>query len=841
MRTEIRINNQFIELNEDLAMAFTYNIADIREPENRQSDFSKTVTLPATSLNNKIFSNIFQIDKIINQLNYTANFAPDFNPNKKAPAIVYVDSIQVFKGFLQLTKINLVNKRADSYDVVFYGSLSNIFKEIGEDYLTQLDFSEYDHDWTKTNITESWATRIQKNGANYVNFSGGNPTGEGYVYPLIDYGRNNGLNYKVTDLFPAIYTKTYIDTLFSTYGYTYTSDFFNSTFFKRLIIPFNKKALALSQADIDSRTFRVSSGLCENYNYDGLNFITEYDGATRPIPLTNTTSVIFWDEVTAPNKDLNNLYVSDIYDPAVGRYTNNHTGDYNLIINILFAFHIDIIQPSDSIKIVAASGNLTVEFFVYRYNVLSNTTDLLTSYTQVFDTATLDFSTPTNYFNDQMGGFVFNDTLSSVPLKVGDYVYIQRTITTEATFIDSAANIKFYNYSIDLGLEDAYFYNEPVGFALQETDLIPANELVPNKVKSKDFLKSIIKMFNLYIDIDKTNESNLIIEPREDYYNTEYVEWTDKVDMDSDFNVIPMGDLDAKKYHFTYTKDVDHYNTKYQDLFDGNIYGNITLQVNNDFIQNENTNQVIFSPTPAIGSTLHNRVIPSIIKYDATQLNSAMPDLTTKEPIDVNIRILYYAGLKSSNVSFNITSISSGATSYSSYPFANHIDDRDAPTIDLCFGSPQYLYYTATTYTNNNLFNKYWSRLMGQITDPNSKIVKCKVLLNPKDILVLDFKKLYLIDGNYFRLNKILDYDPLAGNLTEVELLKIRNITPFTGSATVVIPLVTSYNYLQGGLDEVRDAGATSYYNLVQGGLDEVRDIGATSPINLVNGGLNSI
>ena len=836
MRTEIYVNNQFIELSADIPMAFTYNISDIRQPENRTSDFSKTVTLPATKSNNLIFSNIFQIDKIINQSNYTTNFAPDFNPSLKANAIVYVDSIQVFKGVIQLTKINLLNKVADSYDVVFYGSLSNIFKNIGEKYLTQLNLSEYNHTWTKQHISDSWDTKIQKNGVDYVNFSGGIPKGEGYVYPLIDYGRNNGLIYKVTDLFPAIYAKTYIDKIFESNNFTYTSSFFNSEYFKRLIIPFNKKALTLSQKDINSRTFRVGIPFSLNKNYEG----TDYLIGPNPDPNTNTTNVVFTEETLSPNFDINNLYDNDPYSNDYGVYVNKFTGAYNLKISIPNNFIINIIDPSDSIKVGSATGSLSVTFRVYKYESLTNTSTQIDNQTYTFDCSTLDFSTPTNYFNNQFPINTYEPTLNGVSLAVNDAIIIKREITTTANFVNTSSFPKLYEFKLGMS-EDGYFYNEPVGFALQETDNIPANELIPNGIKQKDFLKSIIKMFNLYIDVDKTNENNLIVEQREDYYSTDYVDWTNKVNMDEEFSLIPMGDLDSKKYSFKYTKDSDHYNTKYSDLYDGSIYGNLTVEVNNDFIKEETSTEIIFSPSPAIGSTLHDRIVPSFIKYDASQLNVNMADVTTKEPIDVNIRILHYSGLKSTNSNFKIHSIGGGDTTYTSYPFANHIDDRDIPTLDLCFGSPSYLYYTATTYTNNNVFNKFWSRLIGQISDPNSKIVKCKVLLNPKDILFLDFSKLYLIDGNYFRLNKVSDYDPIANNLTEVELLKVRDIAAFSGTPTTVIPLVTSYNYIQGGLNEVRDAGATSYYNLIQGGLDEVRDIGATSPVNYVNGGLNTI
>ena len=78
MRTEILVNNQSLELKEDLAMAFTYSISDIRQPEKRQTDFSKTIRIPGTKLNNQIFSHIYKIDKVLNTTNYNVNFGTCF-------------------------------------------------------------------------------------------------------------------------------------------------------------------------------------------------------------------------------------------------------------------------------------------------------------------------------------------------------------------------------------------------------------------------------------------------------------------------------------------------------------------------------------------------------------------------------------------------------------------------------------------------------------------------------------------------------------------------------------------------------------------------------------------
>jgi hypothetical protein len=266
----------------------------------------------------------------------------------------------------------------------------------------------------------------------------------------------------------------------------------------------------------------------------------------------------------------------------------------------------------------------------------------------------------------------------------------------------------------------------------------------------------------------------------------------------------------------------------------------VVFDINNDFLKDENRNELIFSPTPAVSSTLHDRIIPTYLKYDANNTTTNLTSITQKEWQDTNIRILYYKGLVNCQV-WGLLSDITTSNSFSYYPYANHLDSPTASTIDLNFGVPLQIFFQTTFYTSNTLYNVYWSDLMGSITDPDSKIVTCYMNLKPTDILQLSFKKLYFIDGNYYRLNKIFDYDPLSVKVTKVEFLKVKKAIAFSGQGSTVLPIVTTYNMVEGGLNEVRDIGATSYYNLIEGGEDEVRDIAATSFYNLVNSGLNTI
>jgi len=97
----------------------------------------------------------------------------------------------------------------------------------------------------------------------------------------------------------------------------------------------------------------------------------------------------------------------------------------------------------------------------------------------------------------------------------------------------------------------------------------------------------------------------------------------------------------------------------------------------------------------------------------------------------------------------------------------------------LCFGFPDFWYYQRPAGFNNTIFNKFFRNQITEITDADSKSVSLSVYLTPSDINLLDFRNLIYINGIYYRLNKVSDYNPLLNQSTKVELLKVNDLTYF--------------------------------------------------------------
>ncbi len=122
----------------DIALTFSVeDIADIREPESRESEWTKTIEIPGTSANNKIFSHLFEVEQTV--------YGTSFNPNVKADCIIYADGVEQLRGFLRLISIKVDDSTHITYEVTCHGQSADFFTTIAERKLNQLDFQRIRH------------------------------------------------------------------------------------------------------------------------------------------------------------------------------------------------------------------------------------------------------------------------------------------------------------------------------------------------------------------------------------------------------------------------------------------------------------------------------------------------------------------------------------------------------------------------------------------------------------------------------------------------------------------------------------------------------------------------
>lgn len=754
---ELYINDILIPTTNGINPSITYSIADIQEPSKRKTYFSKTINLPDSKITNEVFGLAFEINLVDGT----------FNPSLKASMLLLVDGLENMRGYVQLKSISVTDNNDISYNVVLFGELGNLFTDIKDKYLHDVDLSEYDHPLVEEAQRLSWDTSILVNGV-LEPFE----YGRGYVYPLIDYGySSDGLNYRVDELGCAIYLKEYWDRIFTENGYTYTSDFLDSDFFKHLIIPSSPTAYSLTEQQIADREFSANTPV---FNGSG----TTTDIVLPQASYSSARLVEFTNEIADPN----NLWQSD------NRFIVQEAGNYTITVTMDLGVTM---TPTNLISTIEASSEVRgVLSFYKNFGQIDSTPFYISPTASTSGARTTDL-TPTAGDQDYRQ-FPYSSALVFPPARTEDPP--NRYTLTYTGFLNVGDDLRVYysagqflypgatNYftggsggTAQLVSEVGVVFNKSLNQNIGVGTTLPVNTTIPTDVKQTDFMTTVINMFNLYLEPDKFNSKNLIIEPYNDYYlETNVIDWQEKHDISKPTIIKPISQAKALNYIFKYKDDKDYYNELYTSAWSVS-YGEREVQSINEFLKGDEKTELIFSPTPLVANPSSPIVTPTIIGSD---------DLGQATQTKHNIRVLYYGGLKGEPDGSALVTpwkhydpLINFAWNRYYYPYAGHFDDPFNATLDINFGLVNEVYYDSPlggiNVTTNNLYNKYHSRLINNILDVNGKTIEGYFLLNALDIYNFSFRYLYYHNNAYWRLIKISNYNPTNYEPVKCEFLKV--------------------------------------------------------------------
>lgn len=653
-----------------------------------------------------------------------------------------------------------------------------------------LDFSEYNHSLTRERVVKSWykGSTIKSGTANAPTPSGNNDVlGKGYVYPLIDYGFNN-TDLKINDLKPSLFIKEILDKIFKQANFTYTSTFLNSEFFKRLLYLNTTEFITeYTVTEAQQRTSYSSNQTALNDLYNGTQTIFHKVGSPGiqnsqliTVPLWNTDGVngtvpINFDASYAITCDIDTNKIKFLLsrgEKGGGSDDNKvdikDTGDLPTGDNRVGCVRFDLIHTkANGTNIVLGTKLLNIQ------NIASKNTYPQYPSSKVFntrDTGTVSFPAMSNYI-----------------MSTGDKVWVSVSMSSRP--YASGSPVK-WNYRADrtIGLKDMNFN---VGYtvnancvvlnivgntngSVMENDIVRLNNCLHKGVKQSDFILSLVKMFNLYIDIDPLNKNNLLIEPYDAFTSTSgatEINWSQKRDFDKDFLIEQASDALRKNIKFSYLPDTDELNSSFSLNNSSKIYGERTILSEVKTTEEYDvTKGIIFAPTiidDFVGKT-DKIIAPAIRKI------GVKPSGATYKP-----RICYWGGIQywdnNATTQWSIRDIS-GVVQYSYYPYAGHVDKplRGEDTLDLNFGVMPKYYWSigGQSITKNNLVEAYYKNMLTELTDESSRKVTAWIWLNEKDISEFSFKNTYVIDGVHYRCNKIIDYTS-GDKVTKVELLKL--------------------------------------------------------------------
>jgi hypothetical protein len=694
---QIFIENYELDVSASLSALLTFSLDDVKNFSDRDTTFSKTIVLPGTSNNNKIFGHIYNIgssNRLYNSSEPNANY--NFNASVSAPCTIFNDNLQAFKGVLRLLSI-VIDKGHIEYEVAVFGTMTGLISKLSGALIEDLDFSAYDHTFNYANILASWSATA----------------GTSYYYPLIDYGgysnsASDKSDWQVLTFRPALHVREYLDKIFTNAGFTWKSDLFDSARFKNLIVPLNTKVLQRSDSTLLAMTntatvTQISTGDTDrNFDFDTT---VSNSGFTVSSGVNGGQRFTYTGAVTAT---MNFDYVMSGY-----RWSTDANYAFTIQKN-------GVTVASESTGINSNRSTTPIPWLWYNHNF-------------------------------------------SITLATGDYIdFIVTANPTTGTYL-----LDLRGSSLTVTVDNPILVDVTYGTSVVMNDTIPKN------IKQIDFLRSVVKLFNLYVyekkqlsaEFASSSTFDLYIEPYIDFYSadsTNAVDWTLKVDRSKALMIKPMAELNAKIYAFKYKQDGDFYNDLYQKKYNAG-YGDYIFDSGQDFVDSEADFELIFAASPLVGYAGEDKVFTTIFK-----LTNGV-----EEHIDSNIRILQRKRV-TGVAAYDIKNIAAVLGSPTEYGYAGHLDDPDAPDNDLNFGVPYELFFTIVAGNlSNTQFNLYWSSYMAEITDKDSRLLSCNVYLNTADIINLNFSKYVNIDGVLFRLNKIVDWNVSKPMVCKAEFIRV--------------------------------------------------------------------
>jgi hypothetical protein len=733
-----------LDLYEDENIPLTLSVDDFKNVAEKVQSYSKAFNLPATKRNNQIFENLFELTRS------AQNFLT-FNPYAKTKSVLKQDGFTLFEGYLRV--LDIQDKEGEiSYNVNLYSEVISFADTLKDKTFSQLDFTELEHEYDKTNIKLSWNESTTP-----ITYT--NPGTSGFrnyyttvKYPFVDWthqiliaepgGTPTAGNPQLVNLEqafrPFINIKYLIDRIFQDTEFTYESAFFNEVDFNRLYMDFNWGA---ENAPV------IVNGTTTNSLY--------YLGGTNT-PSANFATTSF------------SVMELSIGIPVLG---GEVPANYNSTTFII-------------------TSTVLNETYTVNYTYGIENTD---SVSRTVQCQWLYNSTPINIsavITIAAGGtFLYSGSFSQIMINIGDTLQVQ--FKTNA---GTANKVRQQQTSANFGLGANVTFVESISNVTSNVIL----QTLRGELGQWEFLKGIMTMFNLISSPDKSNPNNIIIEPYKDIFlpsitgtpnffddNSTKLDWTNKIDT-TEIKLEVLADLN-KRTVFKFVEDDDDYAFNlYKTAVQGHLYGSQVFDASTTTgnLQSvlEGEEEIEATPFAAtvpkpLETQFSDFITPAIYSYNA--------DDGTSEGFENSPRIMYNNGIKSLALG-TFTSCTyfipeqNGAFSENADAFLQFSHLTDIPTlisippdpddtVDFHFGICQ-LITPIGDATPNNLFNTYWLPYFNELYNPDTRTMTLKVNLTPGDINTFNFYDTVFIKNRLFRVNKI-DYKP--NELATVEFILI--------------------------------------------------------------------
>lgn len=837
------IENREIELTENVQVAITKQFEDLSNPTNIINDWSKTVSIPFTENNNRIFGYIFRPDrKIVSGSN--SNVGLYFNPLMKMNFRLEWDSSIVMVGYAKMTEITETDN-GGFYSITLFGELGKVFQDIQKitfdtttddtDYL--IDGNQYVAEYINRSLVyNSWNSEGQTTAAlkkigetgysvtDIIGFAPNNSFSEGFDYTTFQASSDE--------------TNTFIDF----FGDSFTQDTGISpetvipngllprevgeyrsylqlpfVYWNKLFQIFQEKAQEITgyEFDLDADWFNSSNPYWYNLVYMLKPFSTKKEqGATNYYTLSSQD--IMWSGSGWTTKHIaqtmsyysdENIKLANAFNVFPVRFTTSK--DYSLLSNFSLGLNLSVpakivssvIYPTylsndnalkievelydgsdvlkDSQKLLVCNSNYTGSKAGYDEIVICDSSQYTTGYDVFRINPILHFNVMEYNFSD------------SVTFKI------------TAQWVNNNAPFKSNNadYTPNTTLRsNAQTLQIQIDTKSKSNSYFTLNDLWNNDFNLFGEILKYCKMYRISVSVDEFRKK-IIFKPINKYFESYTVSnWTNKIDKSKNFVVTPIT-FENKYILFNYkdngTKMGDEYNKKH-----GVNYGDYRLVTDYNF--NSETKK-LFNDDIECSITNTDNVL-SFLNLGQHKILYSFPDeiyVYNKDKDNKQVSLFGCFFFHNGTANFSTDSslnlvipkisddsnfMSRNTTYFYTFLQMDYVVSNKYPKLDivrgnnLCvFNIPKENYTYLNNYSDkNSIYVNFWDKYLNERYNIQNKKITCYVNLKPTDYNNFKWNKFVLIDNQLCIVNKIYDYDVSSNESTKVDLITIQDISGYT-------------------------------------------------------------
>ena len=856
---QLYINSQLVDITESVGLFLNKRFEEVENPTYYFSDYSKTITLPFTTENKKIFDNFNRTDSVVT--------TSTIDPRSKIPYQLLYNGQLVMEGFCKLNNANSIYTD-NHFELELFSQFGLIMSEIEE-----LTFNKYDvqsnggEKEDKYLITTPWEpTVIDRNlvrdsfeqtthsldGNDILDYIKFIPSYQG-KYSEFQSDRQERPNQEIVELTqerdehftrefrsyyqqPAIFVdklwqiaKNKIETI-TDYQFILDNSWFNSQNPYYTDLLYTCPSLYGENSDFNEQS--------ETYNSDSLNYHIQII-TQKNLSSHHDKRLYFSPEGEILNRGIFNRKQSGAttftWNGNLQFFCQNYTKKYGKIRanNPLFVRfyavnalnNIPIEHAQHTVMLYSCSYN-TNKHFDEKYDV------------SVFNDYLAQSLKPDGY--ESVQGYWFSQNVS-ISLNIVENVPYY--IVCDSYWANNGAGLEVANSSTALKSDWVWYdsFSTGIGYHIfanlsnasvktidynRSYSNLDLNRIFPKDVTLLKVLLNYCKMFGLCWDVNQDEKTISIMSRNKFFSNYGIFDWSKKLDRSHDFILEPLcfsnryvnfnveegNGEKLKKYYNKYGMGygAKTINTNYQfnndetDLYDG-IQPSIvaTKSQFSKLLNNDDPTQDSF-----VGFNVKVRPNEQYIDNDDEGSNAGgwgsfyfwngtfIPDIRLSL-IGRKGPLIYITDDTDYQISHGEYMWNGTGTFTTECYKLPLISTISNDNWSVHFESPKEYFFEKPSGNINYIYDNFWKNFIDERYSVQSKKLTAYFYLTPEDYKKINFRQFVKIENTLYHVNRIIDYDFDTNSPTKVELVQVWNTDAYTEGQNSFPDLSVSPNTLE--------------------------------------------